>query len=149
VADQLADAVARGAKIQTGGKIIDHGGKWLEATVLTGVNHQMKVMTEETFGPVIPIRSFSSEAEAITLANDTDYGLSASVFAGTTEEGRLLARRIEAGAVSVNDASLTSRVHGIEHESFRLSGLGRSRFGAEGIARYTRTKAIFENEPDR
>lgn len=149
VADQLADAVARGAKIQTGGKIIDHGGKWLEATVLTGVNHQMKVMTEETFGPVIPIRSFSSEAEAIALANDTDYGLSASVFAGTTEEGRLLARRIEAGAVSVNDASLTSRVHGIEHDSFRLSGLGRSRFGAEGVARYTRTKAIFESQSDR
>jgi acyl-CoA reductase-like NAD-dependent aldehyde dehydrogenase len=117
--------------------------------VLTGVDHQMKVMTEETFGPVVPIQVFSSEAEAIELANDTTYGLSASVFAGTADEGNRIARHLEAGAVSINDASLTSRVHGIEHESFRLSGMGRSRFGAEGIARYTRTKAIFENDSDR
>jgi acyl-CoA reductase-like NAD-dependent aldehyde dehydrogenase len=149
VADHLTDAVAKGARIQTGGIIIDHGGKWLEATVLIDVNHQMKIMTEETFGPVIPIQSFSSESEAIELANDTTYGLSASVFAGTADEGNRIARHLEAGAVSINDASLTSRVHGIEHESFHLSGMGRSRFGAEGIARYTRTKAIFENDPDR
>ena len=145
VASHLADAVEKGAKILTGGKIIDHGGEWLEATVLTGVNHEMKIMTEETFGPVVPIHRFSGEAEAIELANDTHYGLSASVFAGTTDEGQRIARRIEAGAVSINDASLTSRVHSVEHESFRLSGMGRSRFGDEGIARYVRTKAIFEN----
>jgi acyl-CoA reductase-like NAD-dependent aldehyde dehydrogenase len=108
----------------------------------------MKIMTEETFGPVVPIQSFSSESQAIELANDTTYGLSASVFAGTADEGNRIARKLESGAISVNDASLTSRVHGIEHESFRLSGLGRSRFGEEGIARYTRTKVIFESRPD-
>ena len=108
--------------------------------------HDMKNMTDETFGPVMPIMRFATEDEAVELANDTDYGLSASVFAGTVDEGRDIARRIDAGAVSVNDASLTARVHGIAHESFRFSGMGRSRFGAEGIKRYTRIKAIFEND---
>ncbi len=148
VAEHLRDAAAKGATIRVGGNIIDHGGKWLEATVLTDVNHQMRIMTDETFGPVVPIMRFASEDEAVELANDTRYGLSASVFAGTLEEGRDIARRINAGAVSVNDASLTSRIHDTAHESFRFSGMGRSRFGAEGIARYTRTKAIFENPLD-
>lgn len=142
----LDDAVARGANVHCGGEFIDHGGIWLEATVLSGVDHSMLVMTDETFGPVVPIMGFSDVDEAVRLANDTTYGLSASVFAGTTEEGTAVARRVNAGAVSVNDASLTARIHTTSHESFGFSGLGRSRFGAEGIARYTREKAIFRNE---
>ncbi|MEC9375976.1 MAG: aldehyde dehydrogenase family protein [Pseudomonadota bacterium] len=144
VADQLEDAVNKGAKILTGGKLIDHGGVWLNATVLIDVNHEMDVMREETFGPVIPIMEFSTENEAVELANDTYYGLSASVFAGTLEEGAKLARRIDAGAISINDASLTSRVHTVPHESFGLSGMGRSRFGDEALLRYMRTKAIIK-----
>lgn len=142
----LEDALAKGATLRCGGEFIDHGGIWLEATVLTDVDHSMRVMTEETFGPVVPIMGFSNIDEAIRLANDTTYGLSASVFAGTVEEGADVARHVNAGAVSVNDASLTARIHTTSHESFGHSGLGRSRFGPEGIARYTREKAIFRNE---
>ncbi len=145
VADQLRDAVAKGARILTGGELIEHGGKWLEATVLVDVDHRMQVMTEETFGPVIPVMSFADENEAIELANDTLYGLSASVFAATPDEGRDIARHINAGAISVNDASLTSRIHNIPHDSFALSGMGRSRFGDEALMRFMRTKAIFES----
>jgi acyl-CoA reductase-like NAD-dependent aldehyde dehydrogenase len=142
----LDDALAKGATVHCGGEFIDHGGIWLEATVLTGVDHSMLVMTDETFGPVVPIMGFSDVDEAIRLANDTQYGLSASVFAGSVDEGAEVARRVNAGAVSVNDASLTARIHTTSHESFGFSGLGRSRFGPEGIARYTREKAIFQNE---
>jgi acyl-CoA reductase-like NAD-dependent aldehyde dehydrogenase len=142
VIEQLEDAVAKGAHIETGGKLIDHGGIWMEATVVTGVDHTMDLMTEETFGPVIPIMRFTDVAEAVQLANDTHYGLSASVFAGSIEEGAEVARSINAGAISINDASLTSRVHTVPHESFGLSGLGRSRFGDEALLRYLRTKAI-------
>jgi len=142
----LDDAVAKGATVRCGGEFVEHGGVWLEATVLTGVDHSMRVMTDETFGPVIPVMGFSGVDEAIQLANDTKYGLSASVFAGSIEEGAEVARHVNAGAVSVNDASLTARIHDTSHESFGFSGLGRSRFGPEGIARYTREKAIFQNE---
>jgi succinate-semialdehyde dehydrogenase/glutarate-semialdehyde dehydrogenase len=144
IKEQLDDAVAKGATIVAGGNLIEQGGIWLEATVVVDVNHNMALMTEETFGPVVPIMKFATETEAIQLANDTHYGLSASVFAGTTEEGARLSRHINAGAVSVNAASLTARVHRVPHESFNLSGMGRSRFGDEALLRYLRTKAIFE-----
>ena len=142
----LDDALAKGATLHCGGEFIDHGGTWLAATVLSRVDHSMRVMTDETFGPVVPIMGYAGVDAAIELANDTKYGLSASVFAGSMEEGADVARRVNAGAVSVNDASLTARIHNTSHESFGFSGLGRSRFGPEGIARYTRQKAIFQNE---
>jgi len=147
VAAHLRDALDRGATVRAGGHFIEQGGCWLEATILTGVTHDMRVMTEETFGPVLPVMTFTDEEQAVQLANDSRYGLSASVFTGSLEEGRRIARRLNAGAVAINDASVTARIHEVGHESFRFSGLGRSRFGHEAIARYTRTKAIFENPP--
>ena len=84
IALQLDDAVARGAKILTGGKIERHGGGyWIAPTVLSDVTHDMAVMTDETFGPVMPVMAFDGVDEAVRLANDTVYGLSAAVFAGT------------------------------------------------------------------
>lgn len=145
VADHLKDAVAKGAKILCGGQIITKGGKWLAPTVLVDVTHKMKVMTEETFGPVIPIMPFDSLDEAVSLANDTTYGLSASVFAGSADEAMAVARRLNAGAVSINDGSLTAMVQDVAHESFGFSGMGASRFGREGILRYVRRKAVFTN----
>jgi len=143
---QIADAVARGARILTGGEIETHGGGlWLRPTVITNVNHQMAVMTEETFGPILPVMAFSSIDEAIALANDTVYGLSAAVFAGTLEEAEAIGRRIEAGAVSLNDAALTSLFHEAEKHSFRLSGLGGSRMGPAGFQRFLRRKALIAN----
>ncbi len=141
----LDDAVAKGARIECGGEIFDHGGKWLKPTVLTGVDHRMQVMRDETFGPVIPVMKFESVAEAVTLANDTRYGLSGSVFAGNLDEALAVAEQLEGGAISINDGSLTAMVHEVENDCFKLSGLGRSRMGASGIARYFRKKAILIN----
>ncbi len=146
LADQIEDAKAKGAAVLTGGKIETlGGGLWLRPTVLSHVSHRMKVMTEETFGPILPVMSFDSLGEAVTLANDSLYGLSASVFAGTLEEAEAIAVRIEAGAVSLNDAALTSLFHEAEKHSFKLSGLGGSRMGPAGFQRFLRRKALIAN----
>ena len=145
VAEHIQDAVDKGAKVHTGGKILDHGGKWMASTVLTDVNHDMKVMVEETFGPVIPVMKFHSVDEAIRLANDSKYGLSAAVFAGTTAEAREVGARLKAGAISLNDASLNALVYDFAYEGYGSSGLGRARHGTEGIIRFTREKAYIEN----
>ncbi|GGY38713.1 aldehyde dehydrogenase family protein [Parvularcula lutaonensis] len=140
---QIEDARRRGAKVLTGGTIetLD-GGLWLRPTVLVDVNHDMKVMREETFGPVIPVMGYKDEDDAVNLANDSEYGLSAAVIAGTLEEAERIARRINAGAVSLNDAALTSLFHEAEKHSFKLSGLGGSRMGPAGFQRFLRRKAL-------
>jgi len=146
VMQHLRDATAKGATVRTGGEVIDHGGKWMRPTVVTGVTHDMAIMREETFGPVIAVMPFGSVEEAVRLANDNDYGLAAAVFAATTDEARAVALQVNAGAVSINDAHLTAFVHDVPHQSFGLSGLGASRFGLEGLTRYTRKKALLEND---
>ncbi|MDX2223710.1 MAG: aldehyde dehydrogenase family protein [Rhodospirillaceae bacterium] len=145
VADHLKDAVAKGAKILCGGQIVQKGGKWLAPPVVVDVTHKMKLMTEETFGPVIPIMPFDTVDEAVALANDTIYGLSASVYAGTPQDALPVARRLNGGAVSINDGSLTAMVQDVAHDSFGYSGMGPSRFGPEGILRYVRRKALLTN----
>ena len=142
VRDHIQDAVTRGAKVEHGGRIIERGGVWCEATLLTGVDHSMKIMTEETFGPVLPVMPCRSVDEAIDLANSSDYGLSANVFAGSEAEAIAIAERLDAGFISVNDVSMSSFVTDFEWEGLNLSGLGRSRMGPPGIARYLKTKAI-------
>lgn len=146
VAAHLRDAVDKGAKILTGGEIVDHGGRWMRPTVVTDVTHDMAIMREETFGPVIAVMAFDAPEEGIRLANDNDYGLAGAVFAATTEEARAVAQHVNAGAVSINDAHLTAFVHDLPHQSFGLSGLGPSRFGIEGLTRYARKKALLEND---
>lgn len=146
LADQIADARAKGAQVITGGEIETHGGGlWLRPTVLTNVSHQMKVMTEETFGPIIPVMPFGTIMEAVALANDTEYGLSAAVFSGTLEEAESIARQIDAGAISLNDAALTGLFHEAEKHAFKLSGLGGSRMGPAGFQRFLRRKALIAN----
>jgi len=142
VAAQLADAEKKGARVLCGGKIEDHGGKWLAPTVLVDVKHDMAIMQEETFGPVIPVIPYDSVDEAVALANDGDYGLSAGVMAGTLEEAEQIGRRIDAGGVSLNDGSLTALMHEAEKNSFKLSGLGGSRMGPAGYLRFFRTKVL-------
>ncbi|MBI4470046.1 MAG: aldehyde dehydrogenase family protein [Acidobacteria bacterium] len=139
---QLRDAIARGATVRCGGMIEVHGGGlWCRPTVLTGVDHTMKIMTAETFGPVIPVMSFETVEEAIRLANDTIYGLSAAIFAADEREALALAPRIEAGAVSINDAGLTAVIHDAEKQAFKFSGLGGSRMGSASIRRFVRRQA--------
>jgi acyl-CoA reductase-like NAD-dependent aldehyde dehydrogenase len=142
VAAQIEDALARGAQLLTGGQIEDHGGKWLRPTILTNVTPDMKVMTDETFGPVIPVTLFDTEDEAVAQANAGIYGLSAAVLAGTLAEAEALAVRLHAGAVSLNDGSLTSMIGDAEKTSFGLSGLGPSRMGPSGLMRFFRRQAL-------
>ncbi|MFB9533029.1 aldehyde dehydrogenase family protein [Nonomuraea roseola] len=150
IPEHLADAVARGAVVRTGGEIERREG-WhrLRPTVLTGVDHTMRVMTEETFGPILPVMPFDGVDEAVELANDSDYGLSAAVFAATEQEARAVASRLRAGAVSVNDAALTAFVHEGEKDSFNLSGLGGSRMGPASIGRFVRRRAHLVNRSPR
>ena len=142
VAAQLADAVSRGAGIHTGGIIEDHGGKWLRPTVITGVSPDMALMTEENFGPVIPVIPFDTIDEAVALANAGQFGLSAAVLAGDVAEAERVAIRLNAGAVSINDGSLTSMIGDAEKSSFGLSGLGPSRMGGSGLLRFFRRQAL-------
>ena len=148
VREQLEDAVDRGAEILSGGEIQQlGGGLYCLPTVITGVNHDMKLMQEETFGPVLPVMAFDTEDEAIAMANDSEFGLSAAVFAADREEGEAVAERIIAGAVSINDASLTVMVNDVEKNSFCLSGMGGSRMGDGGLLRFFRKQAIlFQSE---
>jgi succinate-semialdehyde dehydrogenase / glutarate-semialdehyde dehydrogenase len=149
LADQIADARAKGARVLTGGTIEHHlGGLWLAPTVLVDVDHSMKVMTDETFGPIMPVMAFDDVKEAIALANDTIYGLSAGVIAGTIEEAEAIGRQLDAGGVSLNDAALTSQFYEAEKHSFKQSGLGGSRMGPAGFQRFCRRKALIANNGD-
>lgn len=143
IAEHLQDALEKGAVVRCGGVVEKlNGGLWCHPTVLTQVNHGMKIMTEETFGPIMPVMQFSHIEEAINLSNDTIYGLSAAVFAGSSEEAIEVARHLDAGAISINDAGLTALVHEGEKNSFKFSGLGGSRMGAAAIKRFMRKKAF-------
>ena len=138
---QLADAVTGGATLHCGGLQRHNGGAWCAPAVLTGVHHGMRLFAEETFGPVVPIIAFSSDDEAVRLANDSEFGLSAAVL-GAEEHAVAVARRLRAGAVSVNDAGLTAQVGDVEKDSFGVSGLGRSRMGTSGLLRFLRRQAL-------
>lgn len=146
VAGQIADAVAKGATVQCGGVIEDHGGKWLRPTVITGITPDMIVMTDETFGPVIPVIPFDTVDEAVALANAGSFGLSAAVLAGTVAEAEAVAERLHAGAVSINDGALTSIIGDAEKTSWGLSGLGPSRMGASGLLRFFRRQALLRQQ---
>lgn len=143
ITEHLEDAVSKGAVIHCGGNVekLD-GGFWCLPTVLSQVNHSMKIMTEETFGPIKPVMSFATVEEAVRLANDTIYGLSAAVFAGSETEALAVASHINAGGININDAGLTALINEGEKHSFKFSGLGNSRMGADGMKRFLRKKAI-------
>lgn len=142
----IEDALAKGARLLCGGEIEHHGGGlWLRPTVLADVTHEMAVMRDETFGPIMPVMACNGVDEAVALANDTEYGLSAAVFAGSLEEAESVGRRIDAGAVSLNDAALTAMFHEAEKHAFKCSGLGGSRMGPAGFQRFLRRKALIAN----
>ena len=144
----LADAVAKGAKILTGGVTESlGGGLYMRPTVVTEVDHSMRLMREETFGPILPVMRFDTTAQAIALANDTDFGLTASVISGTEVEGQRIAEQVNAGSIFVQDTFLTfAKLRKIGTHSFGVSGLGGSRTGPESIMRFLRRKAILSNQ---
>ena len=106
-------------------------------TVLADVTHEMRIMREETFGPVLPVMPFDTDDEAIRLANDSDYGLAASVWTRDRARGDALARRIHAGTVMVNDAVSCFGISEAPHGGVKASGIGRThgRFGLEEMVR--------------
>ncbi|OYW45833.1 MAG: hypothetical protein B7Z08_01140 [Sphingomonadales bacterium 32-68-7] len=140
----LADAVAKGATIVTGGEIEDiGGGLYLRPTILTGVNHDMLIMQDETFGPCIPVMAYRDTEEAIRLANDTSFGLTASVIAGDAEEARAIGRRINAGGIFLQDTFLTfAKLRTFGSDSFGWSGYGSPRIGPESLRRFLRRKSL-------
>jgi acyl-CoA reductase-like NAD-dependent aldehyde dehydrogenase len=141
--DHLQDAVSKGAVIHCGGKVEELGGGWwCRPTVITEVNHSMKIMFEETFGPIMPVMSFADTEEAINLANDCIYGLSAAIFAESEELAIEVADKIEAGVISINDAGLTALINEGERNAFKFSGLGASRIGTAGLKRFLRKKSF-------
>jgi len=147
VDSHLDDALAKGARVMCGGKSERlGGGLYMRPTVLTNVTHEMKIMRDETFGPVIPVMKYRTEEEAIALANDSEFGLSAAVIAGNAAEAERLAEQIDAGGISVQDTFLTfAKLRKIGTHSFKYSGLGGSRTGPESIMRFLRRKAILTN----
>jgi acyl-CoA reductase-like NAD-dependent aldehyde dehydrogenase len=144
---QLDDAYARGAKALAGSNVETlGGGLWCKPVVLVDVTPEMKIMTDETFGPVLPVMPFDTIDEAIALANGTEFGLSGAVF-GPRERAVELAKRMDGGAISINDAALTAIVHDGEKQAFKNSGLGPSRMGDSSISRFRRKRVLIENAP--
>ncbi len=141
IKDHVADAIQKGARVLVGGNEAPGAGRFFEPTVLVDVDHTMKCMTEETFGPTLPIMKVRDADEAVRLANDSPYGLGASVFSRDTERGEAVARRLEAGAANVNDAMINYTVLELPMGGAKASGLG-SRHGAGGIRKYCSQQAI-------
>ncbi len=137
----VRDAVEKGASVVTGGKRGDGPGRFYEPTLLTGVDHSMRCMVEETFGPTLPVMKVADAEEAVQLANDGPYGLQASVWTRDTERGEALARRIEAGVACVNDAQVNYGALELPMGGWKSSGLG-SRHGADGIRKYTKRQSL-------
>ncbi|HEV8152902.1 MAG TPA: aldehyde dehydrogenase family protein [Solirubrobacteraceae bacterium] len=137
----VRDAVEKGARVLVGGNRPEREGLWYEPTVLADVDHSMLCMTEETFGPTLPVMKVADTEEAVRLANDSPYGLSASVFSKDVARGEAVARRIEAGAVCVNDAVINYVALELPMGGWKASGLG-SRHGAGGIRKYTKQQAL-------
>ena len=141
IEDHVRDAQAKGAKVVVGGHRGPGPGLFFEPTVLVDADHTMKAMTEETFGPTLPIMKVRDTEEAIRLANDSPYGLGGSVFTKDAARGEAVARRIGAGGVNVNDVQLNYFALEMPMGGWKASGLG-SRHGANGIRKYCATQAI-------
>jgi len=134
----IAEARIHSARIMTGGtRLRELGPTFFAPTVLADVDHNMRVMREETFGPVLPIASFGDDVEAVRLANDCDYGLAASVWTRDRNRGEDVARQIHAGTVMVNDVLSCFSISEAPHGGVKASGFGRThgRWGLEEMVR--------------
>lgn len=137
---QVQDAVDKGAKIECGGKRPDGlEGAFYEPTIITNVTKDMAVMTEEVFGPVLPVISFETEEEVIAMANDTEYGLSAFVYTEDTEKAERVANKLQAGQISINGKLFFT--NNSPFGGYKKSGLGRGD-GKLGYHYITQTKVV-------
>jgi acyl-CoA reductase-like NAD-dependent aldehyde dehydrogenase len=144
VESQVGDAVRKGARVLTGGRRLTAGGtgSYFEPTVLTGVDHSMAVMTEETFGPVIGVMEVENADEAIRLANDCRYGLSASLWTRDVARALELAPRLETGSVCVNECVLVAGCPNLPFGGVKQSGVGARHGGAEGLRAFCVPQAL-------
>jgi len=134
----IQDATQRGAKLLAGGKRLpDVGANFYAPTLLRDVTHDMLIMQEETFGPVLPVMSFADDAEAVRLANDSVYGLAASIFTRDPARAKRIAAQLQAGTVMINDAISCFSISEAPHGGVKASGIGRThgRFGFEEMVR--------------
>ena len=141
VEDHVEDARKAGARIMTGGKRPDRAGQWYEPTVIADADHSMKAMRDETFGPTLPVMKVRDAEEAVRLANDSRYGLSASVFSADADRAEQIARRIDCGAVNINDVLSNYQQLQLPMGGWKTSGIG-FRHGAYGIRKFVRSEAI-------
>jgi acyl-CoA reductase-like NAD-dependent aldehyde dehydrogenase len=141
VQHHVDQAVEAGARVTTGGRP-SGVGTFFEPTVLIDVNHSMTCIQEETFGPTLPVMKVSDEAEAIRLANDSNYGLSASVWTRDRQRGLAVARQLEVGAVNVNDVAANLFSFALPMGGWKESGVGARWGGADGLRKYCRQQAV-------
>lgn len=142
VSRQVEDAVKEGAKISAQSKFVrPESGLFYPATLLTEVSHEMEVMKEETFGPVLGMMPFSDEEDAIRLANDSQYALTSSVWTKDTQRGKKIARKLVSGVTTINDHLFTHALSEVPWGGPKLSGLGRTH-GSIGLEEMTELKAI-------
>jgi succinate-semialdehyde dehydrogenase/glutarate-semialdehyde dehydrogenase len=123
VEEHISDALAKGARVVTGGKRHDRGGQFFQPTVLADVTPAMKITREETFGPVAPLYRFKSEKELLDLANDTEYGLAAYFYSRDVGRVWRVAEGIEAGIVGINVGIISTEV--APFGGYKESGIGR------------------------
>lgn len=137
----VEDAKQKGAKILTGGSVLHENELFFLPTVLTDVTEDMAVIKEETFGPLLPVMKFKTEEEIIDRSNDTEFGLSASVWSKDVKRAERVARQLECGAVSINNVMLTEANPWLPFGGAKSSGFGRQK-GEEGLLGYTRSKSV-------
>ena len=145
VQERIDAAVRAGASVLTGARRrSDLGDAFVEPTVLTHVGTKDEIAVEETFGPVVSLHPVKSREEAIALANDSQYGLNASVWAGGSQPAMAVAREIESGTVAINSSLMIYNAFDLPMGGIKRSGIGR-RHGERGILRYTQEQSIAES----
>lgn len=137
----IADAVAHGARVECGGHPLQEGTLYMAPTVLTGTDHSMRVIREESFGPLLPIMPFSTEDEAVALANDSEYGLSGAVFSGDLEKARRVTSRLQCGMISINEVIATPGNPALPFGGVKHSGMGRYH-GAVGLRTFCHQTSV-------
>src|SRR3954447_3977219 len=141
IEDHVKDAVDKGARVLVGGKRGPGPGRFWEPTVVVDVNHQMKLMQDETFGPILPVMKVKDEHEALRLANDSRYGLNSSVWTKDTDKGLRIASQVQAGSTCINDAVANYAAQELPFGGVKESGIG-VRHSAAGIRKYCHSHAI-------